>query len=128
MFVQMNRTKMSFTRMTSYNLMTINGRPLGKATRFPNGEKGYPVAAGNYILGVIAHHGSTPHQEGVLTAEGVIHMKVNSGTICQVTGTVPNARQVNFWIEDKNTKKRISEVVSVVPENITLATPILIFP
>ncbi len=127
MFVQTNRTEMSITRITTYYLGTIDGLPLGKAARFPNGEKGYPVTAGNHTLGLAVAHGSPPHQQGRLNADGFVHMKLKTGMIYQVAGSVPTAHRVDFWIEEKDTKKRVSEVVTVIPKNLKMAPPTIIF-
>lgn len=127
MFVRVNQAESGITRTTGYWLEAIDGKALGKPVKFTGGEKGYPITPGIHDFNVAVIHGSSAFQEGRLNAVGKIRMKARQGVVYEVAGSVVSAQQVDLWIRDKNTKQRVSEVITVRPQNFSIPHPVLIF-
>ena len=116
MFVLKSEEK-SLLRNSSYVLGEIDGVARGPASTFPNGEKGIAVPPGEHQITVAMFHSSPESGGGMVTAEAMIPLKVETGTVYEPTGSVFGKQRADFWIRERGTGTKASKVVSVVPKS-----------
>lgn len=126
MFLPENKTEGTILRQTNYMLGEIDGMSRGKTVRFSNGENGIAVTPGDHQIGAVVFHGAPGG--GLLTAQGTIPMKVQTGKIYEVMGSVVSRQRVDFWIRERSTRKQASETISVAAKDHGLPAPMIMVP
>ena len=62
-------------------------------------------------------HSSPESGGGMVTAEAMIPLKVETGTVYEPTGSVFGKQRADFWIRERGTGTKASKVVSVIPKS-----------
>ena len=125
MFV-LNTKEGSLFNNSHYSVLEIDGFSSRKAVAFPDGGKGIAVKPGQHRITVGTLHGSSEFQNGMLSGQAEIPMKVKAGVVYEPFGSVVGRGQVDLWIRERDTGKKASPVVSFAPKNHRPVVPIMI--
>ncbi len=124
-----NKKPGTMAHFTSYAVGQVNGMSMGRfRTRLPDGTRAWTAHAGRQRLTLSMYHSSPPWETGSLQAMGDISINLKPGKVYEVDGKIHSTHLIDLWLRERETQKRVSEVVSVVPTTLRQTPPVIFVP
>jgi hypothetical protein len=118
--------KVSFLNMSFFGLSKVDGLPLRVKTRLSKGGLSRTLPAGKHELTLLMAHSSPEFQHGQLRAEGNASVMLEADRHYEVHGELVDGTRADLWLQEKDTQRKVSGVIRVVPQRQHQPMPIYV--
>jgi hypothetical protein len=114
-----------FMTSSGFGIAAVDGLPVRLKTRFSKGGLSRTLPAGKHELTLLMAHNSPEYKDGVLRAEAKASATLKPDTHYEASGELLQGRRVNLWLQERDTKKKVSAVVQATVSREAQPVPVI---
>jgi hypothetical protein len=114
-----------FMTISTFGISTVDGLPLRLKTRLSRGGLSHTLPAGKHELTLGMTHSSPEYKDGLLHAKAKTSVTLKPDTHYEASGELLQGRRMNLWLQERESKKKVSPVVQATASREVQPVPII---